>query len=178
MIYERIGKTAEAVQQYQLVLQMNPDSIADAIKLESLVSRQNDTGRRGLGRLLRPASRTPAVAGVAVAVAALGVGIWTTSRAGGHGPGTGRRLASRALGGPIPGASLRPGSAPTPAAPGAPERLTPQGTASPVTPLSGATPGAVMAPAGTRRVASVPAPPSPIAWPAPRHAAYPPAAPI
>ena len=39
MIYERLGKTAEAVQQYQLVLQMNPDSIADAIKLETLVSR-------------------------------------------------------------------------------------------------------------------------------------------
>src|SRR5438445_10692467 len=67
MIYERMGKTAEAVQQYQLVLRMNPDSIADAIKLESLLGQQSDPGRRWMRSLLRPGARLPAAAGAAVA---------------------------------------------------------------------------------------------------------------
>ena len=37
MIYERMGETTEAVRRYQLVLQMSPDSIADATRLNSLL---------------------------------------------------------------------------------------------------------------------------------------------
>jgi tetratricopeptide repeat protein len=175
MIYERMGKTAEAVQQYQLVLRMNPDSIADAIKLETLVGGQTGSGRRGLAGLTGWRRRVPAAAGAVVAATALVAGVWATSRAVDHVPGRAGKAAARSIHGPVPGPSLPPSSAPPAGMPGAAAEspATARGAA-PGTSSSGRDSSAAMSTPGTGQVAALPAPPPPNAWPGLR-GAYPPA---
>jgi hypothetical protein len=172
MIYERMGKTAEAVQQYQLVLRMNPDSIADAIKLETLVSGQDGPGRRLAGLSVR--RRVPAGVGAMVAAVTLVVGVWATSRAVNRMPGSTGRRAAHASNGPVPGPSLPPSSAAPVGMPGAgTEGMAPARGTAPASAAAGNAPGASTAPAGTGPVASLPAPPPANAWPGLR-GAYPP----
>jgi hypothetical protein len=176
MIYERMGKTAEAVQQYQLVLRMNPDSIADAIKLETLVSGQTGSGRRGLAGLMGWRRRVPATAGAVVAAAALVALVWATSRSVDHVPGSTGRMPARSTHGPVPGPSLPPSSAPPVGVPGAAaESTAPARGTAPGTSASGSDPGAAAVPLGAGPLASLPAPPPPNAWPGLR-GAYSPAA--
>ena len=157
MIYERMGKTAEAVQQYQFVLRMNPDSIADAIKLESLLGGPKGTGRRGLAGALGSWRRMPVVAGALATAAALAIGVGAISRAVDRGPGSAGRIA-RSSHGPGPGASMPRSLEPPVGMPGAAASAAPSGGA---------------APAGTGPVAALPAPPPLNAWPGLRGASPP-----
>jgi hypothetical protein len=166
MIYERTGKTAEAVRQYQLVLQMNPDSIADSTKLDSLLSRPG--GRRGFPALTRLFSRhrAPAVAGAAALVVVLVGGLFATSRA----PSTRTSDTHQApppAETPVPGASLPRSAAQSLSMPGA------EAGAGPAQP--GATsPSGAPQPSAPAQSGSVPSPPAANAWPGLR-GAYPPA---
>jgi hypothetical protein len=174
MIYERLDKPTEAVRQYQLVLQMNPDSIADATKLDSLLTRKR--AWRGFPALTQLLSRRriPAVAGAATLVIVLVGGLIATSRATSPGS-SGDRRASRSAPAPVPGASMPRSSAPLsmPGAelgPGAPT----SGAASTAAPESGL--GASQ-PAAAARPSTVPSPPTANAWPGLR-GGYPPAPPV
>ncbi len=126
MIYERQGKTAQAVQEYQLVLQMNPNSVADATKLDALLN-VGDT-RKGAARS-RPAAvaigsrRVPGVAGAAAAAVVLVVGLWVTMRAVDQSNASARRVSARETRAPEPGASMPRPPAPSMGMPGAEESL-------------------------------------------------------
>lgn len=172
MLYERAGKTEEAVQEYQRVLQMNPDSFADAAKLESLLGGRAAPDRRKVGPLESWARRVPVAAGAAAAAVVLVGGLWLVSRVASQSSGSARRVASRAARGPEPGASMPRSHAPAMGMPGAEESLpAPGGTSASLHPQSSRRAGAGSA-AQPRE--PLPAPPPTGAWPALR-GAYPPA---
>jgi hypothetical protein len=159
MIYERMGKTSDAVRQYQLVLQMSPDSIADATRLDSLLSRKDGTWVPAFLSTLTTRPRLPLLAGAAATVVVLLMGFWV-SRAVGQSPRE-RRTSARAPSGPIPGASMaRPNPSALPM-PGAAQPLPGQGfAAAPTTTV----PGSSLPTGGARPIARVPSPPT-NAWP-------------
>jgi hypothetical protein len=76
LIYEKEGKTAEAIHQFRIVLELNPNSHADREKLERLLNQPSEK-RPAIPWL--PQVPVPLAAGGAAAVLVLGAGLWITS---------------------------------------------------------------------------------------------------
>lgn len=83
LIYEKEGKTAEAIHQFRIVLELNPNSHADREKLERLLNQPSE--KRSAVPWL-PKVPVPLAAGGTAAVLVLGAGLWITSAALRPGP--------------------------------------------------------------------------------------------
>jgi Tetratricopeptide repeat len=77
LIYEKEGKTAEAIHQFQIVLELNPNSHADREKLDRLLNRRDARSPAAWFRRVP----VPLAAGGAAAAIVLVGGLWLTSLA-------------------------------------------------------------------------------------------------
>jgi hypothetical protein len=80
LIYEKEGRRAEAIREFQVVLQLNPDSAADRAHLERL---QHLPSRRApaLGAWLQQDRRRPLLAGILTAGVVMIGGLWMAAGA-------------------------------------------------------------------------------------------------
>jgi tetratricopeptide (TPR) repeat protein len=170
MIYERQGKTAEAVQHYQMVLAASPGSVADSVKLDELLRQSSlNIGSTPRKTTFPPLSgdRRATIAGAGAAAVVLVAGFLIASHATGPSAAS-RRVGTHATQAPVPGAALPRQTGTGTGMPGAEESLGRTNGAGTGAPSS--------VPQGIRLSNGLPAPPSSNTWPALR-GAYPPTSP-